>query len=78
VATESSVTFQNKLADKHEIKILQSCHEIDFLSSGKSETFTLAVEEAFFYETYYAYFGYEFHKQKDKNIYVNPTYSPIL
>ncbi len=72
VATKASVSFQNKLADKHEIKILQSGDEIDFLSTGESETFTLAVEQEFFYETYYAYFGYEFRKQKNKNIYVNP------
>ncbi len=72
VVTKSLVSFQNKLTDKHEIKILQSGDEIDFISTGESETFTLAVEEDFFYETYHTYFGYEFPKKKDKNIYVNP------
>ena len=72
VATKATVTFQNRLADKHEIKILQSGDEIDFLSNGESETFTLAIEEAYFDETYYSYFGYEFDKQQNKNVYIDP------
>ncbi len=73
VTTQADVVFQNKQADKHEIKILQSGDEIDFLSNGESETFTLAIEERFFYASYYAYFGRDFSThQKEKKIYILP------
>ncbi len=39
VVTKADVTFQNKTAEKHEIKILKSGDEIDFLCNGESETF---------------------------------------
>ncbi len=75
VITKSHVTFQNKVADKHEIKILQSGDEIDFLCNGGSETFTVAVEENFFYESYYAYFQEEFSSEKkEQSIYIHPEY----
>lgn len=73
VVTNSDVVFQNRLADKHEIKILKSGDEIDFLSNNQSETFTLAIEERFFYASYNAYFDQDFSlHQKDKRIYIHP------
>ena len=73
VQTNADVTFQDTLAQKYKIKILKSGDEIDFLCNGESETFTLAVEEKFFYESYYLYFGEDFHlHKKDKDIYIDP------
>ena len=60
VITQAEMTFQNKFTDKHEIKILKSGDEIDFLCNGMNETFTIAVEEQFFNEAYDAYFGQDF------------------
>lgn len=75
VTTKADVVFQNKQAEKHEIKILQSGDEIDFLSNGESETFTLAVEEEFFHTAYHAYFGTEFTScPKDKRVYITPHF----
>ena len=75
VVTKADVTFQNKVADKHEIKILRSGDEIDFLCSGESETFTIAVEEKFFDAAYYKYFGQEFHLcKKNKQVYIDPQF----
>jgi len=75
VITNADVTFQNKIGDKHEIKILQSGDEIDFLCNGDSETFTIAVEEKFFHDAYYSYFQKEFssHNQ-EQSIYIKPNY----
>ena len=73
VVTQSDITFQNKIAEKHEIKILRSGDEIDFLCNGESETFTLAIEEQFFYRMYHAYFGQDFQQhKKNKKTYVTP------
>ena len=75
VITNADVTFQNKIGDKHEIKILQSGDEIDFLCNGDSETFTVAVEEKYFYEAYYAYFQKDFlSNNKEQSIYIKPQY----
>ncbi len=75
VITNADVTFQNKVGDKHEIKILRSGDEIDFLCNGDSETFTVAVEEKYFYEAYYAYFQEDFLSgNKEKSIYIKPKY----
>lgn len=77
IVTKADITFQNKIADRHEIKILKSGDEIDFLCNGESETFTIAVEEKFFYEAYYAYFGQDFNTyKKDKKIHVHPQDFP--
>ena len=79
VVTKAEVTFQNKIAAKHEIKILKSGDEVDFLCNGENETFTIAVEEQFFYEAYYAYFGKDFHTyQKHKPIYIDPHVFPLF
>jgi len=79
IMTKADITFKNKIAEKHEIKILKSGEEIDFLCNGKSETFTIAVEERFFYERYNAYFGHDFNRYKnDKNIYVDPRSFPFF
>jgi len=75
VITNADVTFQNKIGDKHEIKILQSGDEIDFLCNGDSETFTVAVEEKYFYEAYYAYFQKDFlSNNKEQSIYIKTQY----
>ncbi len=75
VVTKADVTFQNKVADKHEIKILRYGDEIDFLCNGESETFTIAVEETFFDTAYHRYFGQEFHvDKKNKEVYINPQF----
>jgi len=74
VITQSDVTFQNAVGLQNEIKILKSGDEIDFLCTGESETFTLAVEEIFFYTRYEAYFGTDFHIHcKEKVIYLEPN-----
>jgi len=73
VVTDTDVTFQNEIAKQYEIKILKSGDEIDFLSNGKSETFTISVAEKFFYESYNTYFGTDFSSySKSKKVYVNP------
>ncbi len=75
VVTKADVTFQNSVADKHQIKILRSGDEIDFLCNGENETFTIAVEETFFDDAYYRYFGQEFHLcKKNKEIYIDPQF----
>ena len=75
VVTKADVTFQNKVADKHEIKILRYGDEIDFLCNGESETITIAVEETFFDDAYYSYFGQEFHvDKKNKEVYIEPQF----
>ena len=74
VITESNVTFQNSSALNNEIKILKSGDEIDFLCTGQSDIFTLAVEEEFFYKSYESYFGIDFYNhQKEKEIYLEPN-----
>ena len=73
VVTQSEVTFQNAVGLENEMKILKSGDEIDFLCTGESETFTLAVEEAFFYKKYESYFGKDFYAhRKEKSIYIEP------
>ena len=73
--TQAEMTFQNKIADKHEIKILKSGDEIDFLCNGEIETFSIVVEEKFFYEAYDSYFGQDFNvHQKNKEIYIEPKF----
>jgi len=75
VMTKADVAFQNKIVNDYEIKILTSGDEIDFLCNGDSETFTIAVEEKLFYESYHAYFGNDFlTSSKEKNIYIDPQY----
>ncbi len=75
VVTKADVTFQNKIADKHEIKILRYGDEIDFLCNGESETITIAVEETFFDDAYYRYFSQEFNlNKKNKEVYINPQF----
>ena len=75
VVTKADVTFQDSVAGKHEIRILRSGDEIDFLCNGESETFTVAIEEKFFDDAYYSYFGQEFHVSgKNKQVYVNPQF----
>ena len=77
VVSKADIIFQNKLAAKHEIKILKSGDEIDFLCNGESETFTIAVDEQFFYETYDAYFNQDFNKHvKENPIYIDPDSFP--
>ena len=77
ITTKADITFKNKIADRYEVKILKSGDEIDFLCNGESETFTIAVEEKFFYEAYYAYFGQDFNRyKKDKKIHVHPQAFP--
>ncbi len=77
VVTQADITFQNRIAAKHEIKILKSGDEIDFLCNGESETFTIAVDEQFFYEAYDAYFGQDFNRHlKENPIYINPDSFP--
>lgn len=72
IMTKADIMFGNKITDRHEIKILKSGEEIDFLCNGASETFTIAAQEQFFYEAYYAYFGQDFHTyKKDKKIYID-------
>ena len=79
IVTKADITFENKIADRYEVKILKSGEEIDFLCNGQSETFTIAVEERFFYEVYYAYFGQDFTTyKKDKKIYINPQSFPLF
>lgn len=75
--TEADVTFQNRISVKHEMKILKSGDEIDFLCNGESETYTIAVDEKLFYEAYDAYFGEDFTlHSKDEPIYINPKVCP--
>ena len=77
VVSKADIIFQNKLAAKHEIKILKSGDEIDFLCNGESETFTIAVDEQFFYEAYNAYFGQDFNNHlKENPIYIDPDAFP--
>ena len=75
VKTIADITFQNRVLEKHEIKILRSGDEIDFLCNGQNETFTIAVEEKFFDDAYYSYFGQEFHTtEKNKEVYIDPQF----
>ena len=72
--TKSDVTFQNQPVAKNEIKILKSGDEIDFLPTQQSDTYSILVEEDFFYTQYEAYFGVDFHlHKKDKKIYIKPN-----
>lgn len=71
--TKADVTFQNRISAKHEMKILKSGDEIDFLCNGESETYTIAVDEKLFYEAYDAYFWEDFTlHSKDEPIYIDP------
>jgi len=73
VATKAEITFQNKIADKHQIKILKSGDEIDFLCNGESVTYTIAVAEQLFYDDYYAYFHEDINTHKKNNeMYISP------
>ena len=74
VVTKADVSFQNSVANPHEIKILRSGDEIDFLCNSSSETFTIAVEEHFFKEAYIAYFQEEFSDTNKNKIYIHPEY----
>lgn len=79
LVTKADVIFQNKLLNQHIIKILRDGDQIDFLCSGKNETFTLAVEESFFDAAYHAYFGQEFYvSEKKMQIHINPQFFPYF
>lgn len=49
--------FQNALVSTHEIVFLNSGDEIDILTSGTFEVLSMAIEEKFFYEAFYRFFG---------------------
>ncbi|PHS39389.1 MAG: hypothetical protein COB07_06440 [Sulfurovum sp.] len=73
VVTKADISFQNKLAVHHQIKILRSGDEIDFLCTGESETFVLSVKEGFFTKAYYSYFNEDFNSHtKNKEFYIEP------
>ncbi len=75
VMTKADSTFQDKVIDKHEIRILRYGDEVDFLCNGESETITIAVEETFFDDAYYSYFGQEFNlDKKNKEVYIEPQF----
>ena len=77
ITTKADITFKNKIANRYEVKILKSGDEIDFLCNGESVTFTIAVQEQYFNEAYYAYFGQNFNtNKKDKKIHIHPQSFP--
>ena len=72
VLTKADVMFENTIANRHEIKILKSGEEIDFLCNGESETFTIAVQEQFFSEAFHSYFGQDFNTfRREQKIFVD-------
>jgi len=60
IHTEGLVNFQNHKMQRDELVILTHSDEVDMLIGEKSVTFTLAIEEQFFYETFLSYFGVTF------------------
>ncbi len=73
VKTNSVVTFQNKQTKPHEVKLLRSGDEIDFLANGANETITICIEESFFTQAFYDYFGQTIEKSiHDKYLLIDP------
>ena len=55
--TDGYFSFHNKAIHKYEINLIDKDTSIDFLSTKKSEVFTIVIEEKLFYESFYNYFG---------------------
>ncbi len=71
--TNSVITFQNKQTKPHEVKLLRSGDEIDFLANGASETITICIEESYFSQAFYDYFGQTIEKSiRDKCLLIDP------
>ncbi|MEA3433846.1 MAG: helix-turn-helix domain-containing protein, partial [Campylobacterota bacterium] len=57
---KAKVSFQNKVLEINELVITTSGDEVDYLSSGENEVFTIIVEKNLFLEAFFDYFGEPF------------------
>ena len=60
IHSRSVRNFQNKKVEQYELIVTTSKNEIDLLSMGSSQIFTVTIEENYFYETFRNYFGLAF------------------
>ena len=60
IRTRDSVFFRNQKVEPYELVIITEKDEIDYLASSESQVFTLTIEENYFYQYFFWYFGYPF------------------
>jgi hypothetical protein len=65
IHTHGLVNFQSQKMERDELIIPASNDEVNMIVSDKSISFTLAIEEQFFYSTFLRYFGIAFESLKN-------------
>lgn len=60
IKTKAKIAFQNRVIEINELVITTSGDEVDYLSSGENEVFTIIVEKNLFLQAFFDYFGEPF------------------
>ena len=67
VKTKVKVVFQNRVLEINELVISTKGDEVDYISNGENEVFTITVEKKLFVQAFLDYFGEPFERYQGKN-----------
>jgi len=70
--TEGVINYRNRKYEHHELIVITRDEEIDLVLSEKNDLFSIAIEENFFYTSFFGYFGRPFDGTTDKRLLLDP------
>ena len=70
--TDGVINYRNRRHESHELIIVTDEEEIDLVLSRKNTLFSIAVEERFFYTSFFGYFGRPFDASCSKRVLLDP------
>ena len=77
--TEAGYNFQNRAIGFNEIIVLRKGDEIDILTSGEANVYSIVIEEKLFYQTFYDFFAHSPHVSiQEKRFTISPEKVPLF
>jgi AraC-like DNA-binding protein len=67
IRSNTTINLNNEKLEHYELVILKDAEEFTYLSSGANEIFTIAIEDKYFEQEFYNYFGVDINDLKKNN-----------
>ncbi|WP_294951118.1 response regulator transcription factor [Sulfurovum sp.] len=76
--TKGVINYRNRKFDRNELLVLTRDEELDLVISGRNITFTIAIDEDYFYKVFIDYYGMDFEGTVKKRLLLEPQKESVF